>query len=107
MDGTEPKLEVPRTGGIISTNVLPDNVQLGPCSNDLPDNGFLHSKTDPDTPSLPSVLEDTDHNDFCRIDFDEYSIMPLISDLVTAGLQMSACLSGKPPKKSTVFHEKL
>ena len=48
----EPKLEVPRTGGMISSDVLPDNGQLEPCSDDLPDNGFLHSETDPDTPSL-------------------------------------------------------
>ena len=40
----EPKLEVPRTGGMISSDVLPDNGQLEPRSDDLPDNGLLHSE---------------------------------------------------------------
>ena len=52
MHGSESKLKVPRTGGIISSYILPDNGQLEPCSDDLPDNGFSHSETDPDTPSL-------------------------------------------------------
>ena len=91
---------------IISSYILPDNGQLEPCSDDLPDNGFSHSETDPDTPSLPPGLEETDHNDFCHVDFDEDSSMPPIVDLATAGLQISARLSGKPPNKSTVFHAK-
>ena len=41
--GSEPKLEVPRTGGVISSDVLPDNGQLKPCSDGLPDNFFSHS----------------------------------------------------------------
>ena len=56
MYGSEPKLEVPRTGVMISSDVLPDNGQLEPCSENLPDNGFSHSETDPDTPSLPPGL---------------------------------------------------
>ena len=86
MYGYEPKLEVARTVGMISSDVLPDNSQLEPCSDDLSDNGFLHSETDPDIPSLTSVLEETDNNYFCHVDFDEYSSMPLIIDLATAGL---------------------
>ena len=93
-------MEVPRTGGIISPSVLPDNGQLEPYSDELPENGFLHSETDPDTPFLPSVLEETDHNDFCHIDFDEDSRMTPIFDLATAGLQKLARLSGKSPNKS-------
>ena len=100
INGSEPKLEVPRTGGIISPSVLPDNGQLEPCSDELPENGFLHSETDPDTPFLPSVLEETDNNDFCHIDFDEDSRMTPIFDLATAGLQILARLSGKSPNKS-------
>ena len=49
MYGSEPKLEVPLTGGVISSNVLPDNGQLEPFSDDLSDNSFLHSETDPAT----------------------------------------------------------
>ena len=103
MNGSETILEVPRTGGMISSDVLPDNSQLEPCSNDLPDNGFSHSETEPDTHYIPPGLEETYHNDFCHVDFDEDSSMPLIVDLATAGLQISARLSGKPPKKSTVL----
>ena len=106
MHGSEPKLEVPCTGGMISSNVLPDNGQLEPCSDDLPDNGFSHSETDPDTSSLPPGLEDTDHNYLRHVDFYEDSSMPPIVDLATTGLQISARLYGKPPNKSTVFHEK-
>ena len=68
---SETKLEVSCTGGVISSDVLPDNGQLEPCSNGLPDNGFSHSETDPDTPSLPPGLEETDHNYFRHVDFDE------------------------------------
>ena len=106
MYGYEPKFEVPRTGGMISSDILPANGQLEPCSYDLPDNGFPHSETDPDTPSLPPGLEGTDNNDFCHLDFDENSSMHLIVDLATVGLRRSACLDGKPPNKSTVFHAK-
>ena len=56
---------------MISSNVLPDNSQLEPCSNDLPDNGLSHSETDPDTPSLPPGLDETCHNDFRHVDFNE------------------------------------
>ena len=87
MYGSEPKLKVTRTGGMISSYALPDKVQLEPCSDNLPDNGLLHSETDPDTPSLPPVLEETDHNDFRHVDFDEDSSMPPIVDLATAGLR--------------------
>ena len=66
----------------------------------LPDNGVLHSKTDTDTPSLPPGLEETDHNNFCHVDFDEYSSMPPIVDIATSGLQISARLAGKLPNKS-------
>ena len=38
---------------MISSDILPDNGQLEPCSDDLPYNGFSHSETDPDTPYLP------------------------------------------------------
>ena len=86
MYGSELKLEVPRTGGMISSDVLPDNGQLESCSDNLPDNGFLHSETDPDTPYLPIGLEETDHNYFCHVDFDEASIIPRIVDLATTGL---------------------
>ena len=103
MYGSKPKLEVPCSGGMIRSNVLPDNGQLEPCSNDLPDNGFSHSDTDPDTPSLPPVLVETDHNDFRHVDFDEDSRMPHIVDPDTAGLQRLARLAGKPPNKSTVL----
>ena len=106
MNGYETKLVVPHTGGMIISDVLPDNVQLEPCSDNIPDNGFLHLETDPDTPSLPPGLEDTDHNDFRHLYFDEDSSMPPIVDLVTTGLRRSARLYGKPPNKSTVFHEK-
>ena len=106
MYGSETKLEVPRTRGLIISNALPDNGQLGPCSDDLPDNSFSHSETDPDTLSIPPGLEETDHNDFCHVYFDEDSNMPQIVDLVTAGLRRSARLSGKPPNKRTIFHEK-
>ena len=71
MYGSEPKLEVTRNEGMLISNVLPYNGQLEPCYNDLPDNGFSHSETDPDTPSFPPGLEDTDHNDFCHVSFDE------------------------------------
>ena len=54
---------------MISSNVLPDNGQMGPRSNNLPDNGFSHSETNPDTLSIPPGLEDTDHNVFCHVDF--------------------------------------
>ena len=43
INGSEHKLEVTRTEGMISSDVLPDNVQLELCSDDLPDSGFLHS----------------------------------------------------------------
>ena len=76
MYGSEPKLEVPHTVSMISSDVLPDNGKLEPCSEILPDNGLFHSETDPDTTSLPPVLEETDHNDFCHVDFDEASSMP-------------------------------
>ena len=101
--GSEPKLEVPLTGGMISSNVLPDNGQLELCSDDLIDKGFSHSETDPDTPSLPSDLEETDNNYFRCIDFDEDSIIPPIVDLATVGLQISARLASKLPNKSTVL----
>ena len=91
---------------MISSNVFPDNVQLEPCSENLPENSFLHSETDPDTSSLLPGLEDTDHNDLRHVDFYEDSSMPLIVDLATTGLRRSARLYGKPPNKSTVFHEK-
>ena len=67
MYGSATKLEVPRTGGMISSNVLHDKGQLEPCSKDLPDNYLSHSETDPDTPSLPPGLEETDHNDFVTL----------------------------------------
>ena len=101
--GSEPKLEIPRTGGMISSDVLPDNSQLKPCSDEFTDNGFLHSENDPDTPSLPPGLEENDHNDFCRVDFDEDSSMPLIVDLATVGLRILARLAVKPPNKSTAL----
>ena len=69
MYGSETKLEVPRTGGMIISDILPDNVQLEPCSDDLPDNGFFHSETDPDTPSLRLGLKETDHNNFRHVRF--------------------------------------
>ena len=103
MYGSEHKLEFPFNSGMISSVVLPDNVQLEPCSDDLPDNGFSHSETDPYTPSLPPGLEETDHNDFNYVDFDEDSSMLPISDLATAGLQRLARIYGKPPNKSTVL----
>ena len=71
MYGFEPNLEVPRTGVMISSDVVPANGQLEPCLEDLPDNGFLHSEADPETPSLTTGLEETDHNDFRHVDFDE------------------------------------
>ena len=71
---------------MVSSDVLPDNGQLEPCLDDLPDNGFSHSETGPDTPSLPPGLEETDHNDFCHVDFDEYSNIPTIVYLATIGL---------------------
>ena len=104
--GSEPKLEVPCTGGMIRSDVLSDNGQLEPCFYDLPENGFLHSETDPDTPYLPRGLEETYHNDFCHVDSDEYSSMPLSVDLATSVLLISACLYGKTPNKSTIFHAK-
>ena len=61
---------------MISSNVFPDNVQLEPCSENLPENSFLHSETDPDTSSLPPGLEETDHNYFRHVGFDEDSSMP-------------------------------
>ena len=85
MYGSEPKLEVTRNGGMISSNVLPVNGQLETCSDDLPNNGFSYSETNLDTPSLPPGLEETDHNDFRHVDFDENSNMPPIIDLATAG----------------------
>ena len=91
---------------MLSSDVLPDNSQLEPFSDDLTYNGFSHSETDPDTPSLLPGLEDTDHNVFCRVVFDEYSSMPLIVDLATAGLRISARLAGDPPNKSTVLSYK-
>ena len=103
MDGYEPKLEVPRTVGMISSDVLPDNSQLEPCSDDLSDNGFLHSETDPDIPSLPPGLEEIDHNYFCHVYFDEDSSIPPIVDLSTSVLQRSSRLSGKPTNKINVF----
>ena len=90
-------MEVPRTWDMISSDVLPYNVQLEPFSENLLDNGFSNSETDSDTPSLLPVLEETDHNDFCHIDFDEDSSMPLIVDLAIAGLQRLDRLAGKPP----------
>ena len=71
---------------MIISNVLPDNGHLEPCSNDLPDKGFLHLETEPDTTSIPPGLEETNNNDFCHVDFDEDSSIPLIADLSTAGL---------------------
>ena len=85
------------------SDVLPDNCQLEPCSNYLPDNGFLSSETDADTPNLPPDLEETDHDAFCHVDCDEDSSMPPIVDLATSGLQILAHIYGKPPKKSTVL----
>ena len=46
----------------------------------------LHSETDPDTPSLPPGLEETYHNGFRRVYFDEDSSTPPISHLTTADL---------------------
>ena len=86
MYGSEPKLEVTHTVGMISSDVLPDNGQLEPCSDDLTDNDFSHSETDPDTPSLPTGLEETYHNGFRRVYFDEDSSTPPISHLTTADL---------------------
>ena len=106
MYGSELKLEVPRTGGIISSNVLPDNGQLELWSDNLPDNGFSHSETDPDTPSLPPGLEETDHNDFCHVDFDKYSSMPPTVERANAGLQILDRLAGNPPNKSTFLSYK-
>ena len=103
MNGSETKLDVSRTGDMISSGVLHDNGQLEPCSDDLPDNGFLHSETDPDTPSVPLGLEETDNNDFCHVDSDKYSSMPPIFDLDTSDLLGSACLDETPPNKSTGF----
>ena len=71
MYGSEPKLEVSRTGGMISYGVLLDNGKLETCSDNLQENGFSHSETDPDTPSLPLGLEETYHNDVRLVDFDE------------------------------------
>ena len=96
----DPKLEVPHTGGMIISDVLPDNGQLEPYSNDLPDNGFLHSETDPDTTSLPLGLKETYHKYFSHVDFFKDASMPLIDELDTSGLRRSACLDGKPPKNS-------
>ena len=64
-----PKLEVPRTGGMISSDVLPGSVQLEPCSDNLPDNGFSHLETYTDTPPLPPGLEETGHNYFHHVGF--------------------------------------
>ena len=86
INGSEHKLEVTRTEGMISSDVLPDNGQLELCSDGLIDKGFSHSETDPDTPSLPTGLEETGHNYFRHDDFDEDSSMPPIIDLATAGL---------------------
>ena len=61
MHGSEPKLEVSRTGGMIISSILPDNSKLEPCSDDLSDNDSSHSEIDPDTTSLPPGLDDTDH----------------------------------------------
>ena len=105
--GSEPKLEIPRTGGMISSDVLPDNSQRKPCSDEFTDNGFLHSENDPDTPSLPPGLEENDHNDFRHVDFDEYSSMTPIVDLDAAGLRRLARLYGKPPNKSTFLSCKI
>ena len=69
MYGSESKLEVPRTGVMIISKVLSDNGQLEPCSNNLPHNRFSHSEIAPYTLSLTPGLEDTDHNDFCHVDF--------------------------------------
>ena len=88
---------------MIISEVLTDKVQLEPCSDDLPDNGFLHWETDTDTSSLPPGLEYNAHNNFCHIYFDEDSSMTPIFDLATAGLQISDRLAGKPPNKSTGF----
>ena len=88
---------------MISSDILPDNGQLEPCSDDLQDHSFSHSETDPDTTYLPPGLEDTDHNKKFHVYFDEYSSMPPIVNLTTAGLQGSARLSGKPPNKITVL----
>ena len=107
MYGSEPKLEVLRTGGMISSDVLPDNGQLEPCSNNLPDNCFSHSENYPDTPSLPLSLEETDHNDFHHVDFDEDSRIPLIVEFSTAGLQRLARLYGKPPNNINVLSCKI
>ena len=86
---------------MFSSDVLPDNGQLEPCSDYLPHNGFLNSETDPDTTSLPPGLEETDHNDFCHVVFDEYSSMPPIVYLAIVGSKILASLAGKPANKST------
>ena len=92
---------------MISSNILPDSGQLEPCYDDLPDNGFSHSETDPDTTSLSPGLKETNQNDFLHVDFEEDSSIPLIADRATAGLLRSTRLNGKPPNKSTVFSYKI
>ena len=88
---------------MISSEVFPDNGQLEPCSEKLPDNGFSHSETNPDIPSIPPGLEESNHNYFCHVEFVEDSSMTSIVDLATEGLQRLAHLSGYPPNNITIF----